>query len=204
MQRFYCFWSLRSRNPKLGFLINNLKICHPKKESNTPPSINHSSSIDRLHRFSLLTNNDLRYLHRWTKPWILFISMNLNYIIQRYNVTALPLSFPTIDWKHILSFTNDFYNLEIMIYVIYLWIYQFKTCVSFLFPNNEKLWSASRAKSLQSFPLQFLASSSPSSFTSNWQNHLHLGHPTSLFPLNFNSNTLLCLKPAYDTASLVV
>jgi hypothetical protein len=60
-------------------------------------------------------------------------------------------------------------------------------------------------ESLQSFPLEFHDSSSPSSSSSNWQISLFVGHVMSLFPLNFYSNTLLGIKPAYDgTVTLVV
>jgi hypothetical protein len=53
--------------------------------------------------------------------------------------------------------------------------------------------------------LEFLASSSWSLFSSSWQNHILLGHPTRLFPSDFNSNALLDIKPAYDnTVALVV
>jgi hypothetical protein len=38
----------------------------------------------------------------------------------------------------------------------------------------------------------------PSSSSGSWQNHILLGHPTTLFLLNFNSNTLLGIKPTYD------
>jgi hypothetical protein len=48
------------------------------------------------------------------------------------------------------------------------------------------------------FPLEILASSSPLLSSSNWQNHLLLDHPMSPFPLNFNSNTFLSIKTAYD------
>jgi hypothetical protein len=92
--------------------------------------------------------------------------------------------------------TCAIYNLEIMIYAIHLSIYHIRTCISFSFSNTGRFFGGSWAKSHQT--LEFLASSSPSSSSGSWQNHILLGYPTSLFPLNFNSNALLSIKPAYD------
>jgi hypothetical protein len=54
-------------------------------------------STHGLHLFSLLTNNNLRYLHRSMKPEIRFVSICLNYVTQTYTATShhLSLTLPT-------------------------------------------------------------------------------------------------------------
>jgi hypothetical protein len=89
-----------------------------------------------------------------------------------------------------------------MINAIHLSIYKVKTCVSSASSNTEKFCRGLWTKSFQSFPSESLGSSSLSSSSSNWHDHLLLGHPTSLFPSHFNSNTLLGIKPAHDDCRL--
>jgi hypothetical protein len=91
--------------------------------------------------------------------------------------------------------TYTIYNFEIMIYGIHLPIYQVQTCISFSSCNTEQFYVGLQMKSHQS--LEFLASSSLYLSSSNQHNHI-LHQPTSLFPLNFNSNILLSINQAYD------
>jgi hypothetical protein len=111
---------------------------------------------------------------------------------------------PTENALVVLQTNYAIYNLEIVTYAIYLPNCQVKTCISFSSYNIEQFCGGSWIKSLQSFPLEFLASYSPSLSSSNWQHNLLLGHPTRLFTLNFNSNTFLSIKPACDDITTLV
>jgi hypothetical protein len=76
--------------------------------------------------------------------------------------------------------TYAIYNLEIIIYAIHLSIYQVKNCISFSSFNIEQFCGGSWMKS--HIPLGFLASFTPSSSSSSWQNHLFWVIPQAFFP----------------------
>jgi hypothetical protein len=99
--------------------IDNLKICHPNNQSNTPPSIRYFPvSIDYTRCLQITTCS--LHLHGPMKAYIGFISISLNYVTQTCNRTSFPLSLTrtTIDRKHIMLFTNNNLCCHLIIIII--------------------------------------------------------------------------------------
>jgi hypothetical protein len=72
-------------------------------------------------------------------------------------------------------------------YAIHSLSYQVKTSPSSSSSSTVSILYGSTDEKSPIFPLQFLTTSSLSSSSSNWPNHLHLGRVVCLLPSKFNS-----------------